>query len=128
MTVFGFDYGERWIGVAIGSTETGLAEPLVTLANLDQFFLDVSSLVAAHHPSQLVVGVSERESARQASRFARRLATETSLPTELVDETLSTQEAHTLVLHKRRDKKKQILHEAAAAVILERWLLDHDLS
>lgn len=125
MTVLGFDYGEKWIGVAIGSTDTGLAEPLLTLANSDRLFLNIAGLLAVHHPLQLVIGISERTSARQADAFTRRLAKETSLPTDLVDETLSTKEAQELTLHKRRDKQKQTLHAAAAAVILERWLSDH---
>ena len=126
MTVLGFDYGKKWIGVALGSTDTGLAEPLLTLANSDRLFPAIAGLLAVHHPSQLVIGVSEWESARQASLFAQRLTHETSLPAELVDETLSTQEALALILHKRTYKKKQTLHAAAAAVILGRWFADHN--
>lgn len=126
MTVLGFDYGKKYVGVAIGSTETGIAEPLQTFTNSHRLFLDISSLVTTHHPSRLIIGVSERESARLASLFAERLNNETSLPTELVDETLSTQEAFALTLHKRRLVKKQTLHAAAAAVILDRWFADHN--
>lgn len=125
MTILGFDYGEKWIGVAIGSTDTGLAEPLLTLANSDRLFLNIAGLLVVHHPSQLVIGISERTSARQAGAFSKRLAKETSLPTDLVDETLSTKEAQALTRHQRRMRKKQTLHAAAAAVILERWLADH---
>lgn len=128
MTVLGFDYGEKRIGVAIGSTDTGLAEPLLTLVNSDRLFLNIAGLLAVHHPSQLVIGISERISARQADVFTRRLAKETSLQTDLVDETLSTKEAQELIRHQRRRRKKQTLHAAAAAVILERWLADHKSS
>lgn len=122
MNVIGIDYGTERIGVALGSTETGLSEPLTTVSAHQSPEKIVTSLAATHHASHLVVGISEQRSAQQARQFADRLRKIISVPIHLVDETLSTQEATSTLLHKSRSKRSSSQHAAAAAIILERWM------
>lgn len=126
MNVLGIDYGTERIGVAFGSTETGLSEPFITVLTKQSPEETLKSLAATHHVSKIIVGISEQKSAQQATQFADRLKKIMRVPISFVDETLSSQEATSKLLHKRRTKRATSQHAAAAAVILERWMEDQD--
>lgn len=121
-TVLGFDYGKARIGVAIGSTETNLAEPLATILNSPDHLSRITELIARFQPNRLIVGVSENTSAHQAHEFADRLRAKFQLAVDLVDETLSSQDALRHLHHLRPRKRAQMQHAAAAAVMLGHWL------
>lgn len=126
MIIISFDYGLSHIGVALGSTETGLAEPLKTInaSGLNQYLGEIAKLIKIHHPEKLIVGVSEKSSALKSLDFASGLKKTFSLPVEISDETLSSQEAEEKTRHWKKSKGKLFRHAAAAAIILERWLSD----
>lgn len=126
MTIMSFDYGLSHIGVAIGSTDTGLAEPLTVInsGNPTAAIGEIGKLIEGHHPEKLVVGVSERLSAQNSLDFADQLRKKFSLPLEITDETLSSHEAEKRTLHWKKSKGKLFRHAAAAAIIFERWLSD----
>ena len=126
MIVLSFDYGLSHIGVALGSTETGLAEPLtvISTSNLNQDLREIANLIKTYHPEKLIVGISEKSSARQSLDFASGLKKTFSLPVEVSDETLSSQEAEEKTRHWKKSKGKLFRHAAAAAIILDRWLSD----
>ena len=80
--------------------------------------------------TQFVLGVprllngTEGRGARDARRFGAALAQQTGLPVALVDEWLSTREAHARLQeggNKQRDTRGRI-DSAAAAVLLQSWL------
>lgn len=125
MTVLGFDYGRRHIGVASGSTDTGLFEPLTTISVSAESDVAIASLIERQHPQRLIVGVSERTSAQEAAAFASSLRARFRLPVELVDETLSSQEARNKLFHVSPSKRRGRIHAAAAALILDQWLQSH---
>lgn len=126
MIVLSFDYGPSHIGVALGSTDTGLAQPLTVInsGNPDFVVSEIGKLINLHHPEKLVVGISEQLSAQNSLDFASQLSKKFSLPLEITDETLSSQEAEKKTLHWKKSKGKLFRHAAAAAIILERWLSD----
>jgi putative Holliday junction resolvase len=126
MTVMSFDYGLSHIGVALGSTETGLAEPLAVInsGNPDITVGEIGKLISIHHPEKLIIGISEQLSAQRSLDFASLLNKTFSLPIDISDETLSSQEAEIKTLHWKKSKGKLFRHSAAAAIILERWLSD----
>lgn len=126
MIVLSFDYGLSHIGVALGSTDTGLAEPLTVInyKNSDFVISEIKKLLNAHHPEKLIVGISEQLSALQSLEFASLLKRNFDLSLEVADESLSSQEAEKKTLHWKKSKGKLFRHAAAAAVILERWLSD----
>lgn len=126
MLILSFDYGLSHIGVAIGSTDTGLAEPLTVIKTsiLNKDLGEITKLIKIHHPEKLIVGVSEKSSARQSLSFASGLKKTFSLPVETSDETLSSKEAEEKTRHWKKSKGKLFRHAASAAIILERWLSD----
>ena len=95
-----FDYGEQRVGVAVGNTLLGQAQPLRTLALTGQArFAAIGALLQEWRPDALVVGVpfhpdgAEHENTRRARRFARQLHGRFGLPVFEVDERWSTTEA-----------------------------------
>ena len=80
-TLIGFDFGERRIGVAVGETTVGIANPVghIDESGTDARFEAIARLVDEWQPAAFVVGLprhsdgSPHEIARLAHKFARRL-------------------------------------------------------
>ena len=129
----GFDYGGKFIGVAVGSTHSGLAQPLATVrvsANRTPDWEQIARLVAEWRPQALVVGLplnmdgSEQTITRAARAFGERLRERYNLPVHMVDERLTTRAAKDVLYaagvagtrHKRR------LDKVAPQTILQAFL------
>ena len=127
VVVLGFDYGERRIGVAVGQTLTGSANPLdvVKVRNHRPDWKRIEELVRRYEPDALVLGLPQHAdgSAHKLSprihRFERQLRERFRLPVYLIDERLSSYEAA-----QRCDENvaSSGLDAVAAQVILETWL------
>lgn len=130
-TVLAFDFGTKRIGVAVGTTEVAIANPLGAIeaeANALRFAA-IEAFVKEWQPVMLVVGRprhddgSPHETARLAERFARRLRERFRLPIVFVDETLSSAEAESRLREARtRERRKADVDAMAAAVILQSFL------
>jgi putative Holliday junction resolvase len=132
-TLLAFDFGERRIGVAVGETSTGIASPLLTLAETSSArrFDAVARLVREWQPVAFVVGRpkhadgSEHPVAAAATRFARRLAGRHRLPVFFVDETLTSVEAESRLRETRVGAKKSGDVDALAAMLILQSYLDN---
>lgn len=130
-TVLAFDFGEKRIGVAVGDLAIGIAHPLTTIAAADNRarFAAIAALIQEWRPAQLVVGLpahadgSEHKVGRLARRFAQRLKGRFGLPTQFVDERLTSQAARTRLREQglRRRKLEAALDAAAAQEILQTY-------
>ena len=128
----GFDYGEKFIGVAVGNTLTRRARPLTTLKNFQHQTLwdDIHHLIAEWQPSALVLGLplnmddSENQMTKMANKFGKRLQGRYNLTVHMVDERLTTKEARAHFTDQEMLKKlqKTDLDEMAAALILQAFL------
>jgi putative Holliday junction resolvase len=114
--VFGFDFGTRRIGVAIGNGVTRQARPLAIIEALgDSRWEQLAAQIAEWQPEQLVVGVARHpdgaphEMTARCERFARQLEGRYRLPVARVDERYSS-----VAVDGGRD-------DEAAAVILQQW-------
>ncbi len=127
-TVIGFDYGERSIGVAVGQTLTGRATPLPAIRAGD--WRAIESLLETWQPDRLIVGLplnmrGERQAmTAKAERFSRQLQGRYGVPSELVDERLTTREAYQLALDGGEKKSKTEIDSLSAMLITESWLND----
>ena len=56
--ILGFDFGIKRIGIAMGNTLTGQAQPLAVVKAIDNAarFQQIGDLIAAWRPARLVVG------------------------------------------------------------------------
>lgn len=131
-TVVAFDFGERFIGVAVGDTVTGIAHPLETLESRsgDDAVRGAARIADEWRPARLVVGLplaldgTEHAMTRRARRFAAALEQRLKLPVALVDERLSSADAAARLRDVGRGgrKHKALVHPVAAQVILQGYL------
>lgn len=136
-TVLGFDFGMKYIGVAIGQSITKTASPLTTLLAKDGIpkWDEIQSLINHWHPHHLVVGIplnmdgTEQPITLCARRFKNRLVEKFRLPTDTIDERLTTWEAknRALLEAKQRDLKiaDNDIHGLAAMILIEQWMSEH---
>lgn len=131
----GFDVGTRLIGVAAGNTLTANAQAVavVPVRHNQPDWQQLDTLLAQWRPDALVVGLpltrdgGEQAMTRTARNFAKRIGERYKLPTHLVDERHSSQEAarrfaHARASGTRRRRDARMLDAMAAAIILESWL------
>lgn len=123
--VLGFDFGVKRIGIAMGNTLTGQAQPLRVIAAIDNAtrFKLIGELIAEWAPARLVVGEprhpdgAEHEMTLRSRRFANQLHGRFNLPVELVDERYSS-----VVIASRRG---EVIDDKAAAIILQQYFDTH---
>jgi putative holliday junction resolvase len=133
-----FDVGARRIGVAVTDPLGLTAQPLLTIycktARAD--LKSIGRILRRHGIAEAVVGNPLHMSgevspqARKAQELAAQLHAEFGIPVHLVDERLTTWEAHTLLDeagHGRnktadRNKRKRIIDQVAAVLILRSFL------
>ena len=132
MRILAVDHGQKNLGLAL-SDETGmLARPLGIVAHVSKL-VDaalVAEHAATHQAACIIVGVSYDEAGepnpagRRAMNFAEILRSQTSLPVELWDESLTTQDARAARIAAGAPRKKRGGHldDVAAAVLLQNYL------
>lgn len=128
ITLLGFDFGPRKIGIAVGQTVTHSASPLTTLRAKSQRpdWDGIGRLIAEWRPEALVVGIPyqmddiEAGWAPRAHRFARQLEGRYHLPVHQVDERLTSMEARRQM--GRKATSLEAVDAMAATLILETWL------
>lgn len=100
-TVLGFDFGLKHIGVAVGQTVTGSANPLASLQarhGIPQWE-KLEALIANWRPQALMVGIpyaingAEQPITQAARNFADQLKQRFALPVMMIDERYTTLEA-----------------------------------
>jgi len=130
-TVLGFDFGLARIGVAVGETELGMAQPLTVIAagDDDARFAAIGKLIDEWQPASAVVGLpthsdgTEHDMSARCRRFANQINGRFRLPVELVDERLTSLEAESMLREAGHGwkKRKQHLDAVAAQRILQTW-------
>jgi len=135
-TLFGFDFGMKRIGVAIGQTITQTARPLTTLAAIQGLpsVKDVQTLINQWHPDAFVIGIplnmdgTEQPVTEAARRLQHWLSEQFKLPVHTIDERLSTRDAREQIYNAGgfRALQKAKVDSFAAQIILQDWLTqDH---
>ena len=125
-TVIGFDFGTRWIGVAVGQTLTGQASPLQALKTGD--WDAIARLVDDWHPQRFIVGLplnmkgEIQNMSDRAERFSRQLEGRYGIRSEMIDERLTTREAWQMVIESTDKKSKPDIDSLSAVLITESWL------
>jgi putative Holliday junction resolvase len=129
-TVIGFDYGSKWIGIAVGQTLTRQARPLAAIRTGD--WDAIKQVIDDWRPQRLVVGLplnmqgEQQEMSARTERFGRQLEGRFGIATTCIDERLTTREAYTIAIGSEERKSKQEIDSLAAALITESWLRDYD--
>ena len=137
-SVIGFDYGESRIGVAIGVSGIGTANPLTTLTvpASGTPWDKIDDIIQQWHPQTLVVGCVEHDTQdaglikQRIRNFCKTLHARYRLPVETVDESSSSMHAYELLRELRSQGRrgkisKSDVDKAAAAIIVQSWYACH---
>ncbi len=130
-TYLAFDFGEKRIGIAIGSDITESANALSTISatNDDERFKAIAPLVNDWQPAAFVVGLPSHPDGTphamtaRAEKFSRQLKGRFNRPSHLVDERYSSVEAEYTIAQRggKKAKSKEAIDAEAAATILRRF-------
>lgn len=101
LSVLGFDFGTKSIGVAIGQQITASATPLTSIKANDGIpkWEEIGALIAEWQPDLIVVGLplnmdgTEQEMTQRARKFANRISGRFGVKTATQDERLTTADA-----------------------------------
>lgn len=138
MRSLGIDFGEKRIGLAISDPAGRFALPLATLErrNDRSALRQIAEIAREQGVGKLVLGEpvgldgQRGANAERVRRFGERLAELTGLPLELVNEALTTVEAHERLreagIDVRRGRKEPGRIDALAAQILLQEVLDRE--
>lgn len=126
-----FDFGVRWIGVAVGQSMLGTGSAVARLKARDGIpqWPEIDALLQEWQPQRLVVGLplnmdgSESEMSLRARKFSRRLDNRFRGEISLVDERLTSHEAKQGRLSRGEtlDYTAAGVDGEAAVLILEDW-------
>jgi putative holliday junction resolvase len=138
MRLLGIDYGRKRVGLALSDATGMLARPwktIVVRGGRKQLALDIAQEIARLRGESdgldaVVMGLPRRLSGEATEQtaavegLAAQLRTLVDLPLVLQDERLSSREAESLLSVREKDwrKRKRLLDEMAAAVILQDYL------
>ena len=132
MRALGLDWGERRIGVAL-SDVLGLTAQRLTVIERQSMVHDldvICDLIERHAVNVVVVGLpltlrgESGVQAQRASGFVEALKRRTSVPVQLVDERLTTAQGERMLRETgaKRDKRKALIDQVAAQLILQHYL------
>ena len=131
--ILGFDFGTKYIGIAVGQTISKTATPLKSLIakNGTPDWSQITNIINEWKPSALLIGNplnmdgTTQAITTSAENFAQILKEKYNLPIYMVDERLSTWEAkNKLNLNKSKLNKKEItkINSLSAVILVEQWL------
>ena len=130
-TIFGFDFGEKRIGMAVGESILKLAHPLTTIDTeiVNTRFAQIANLIDEWRPNLLIVGLPTHMDGTAhlltnlSKKFAQRLEGRFNLPVMMIDERLSSFEAeqNLLTAGVNNEKQKKLLDAVAAQTILQSY-------
>ena len=135
MRILGLDVGEKRIGVALSDPLGFTAQRLTVLErsggreDLDA----VCAVMAEHQVTAVVVGLpltlkgARGPQAQRAASFAQALQRQSAVPVHLVDERLTTVQGERALLaaDTSRRRRKQLIDQVAAQLILQQYLDSH---
>lgn len=134
-TFLGFDFGTKYLGIAVGQSITATAQPLTTLKMLGQGQPNwqlLDPIIKEWQPSALIVGLalqpdgSHSATSRKAKAFGQLLAKRYDCPVKFIEERLTSVAARESAKGKFNSivQKKAEIDRISAAIILESWLND----
>lgn len=124
------------LSIDLGKARAGLAESFGTLAeplevvSREKVLDRVMELIAKFKVNYIIIGLPSGEMEQEVKRFAERLGLEIqthnlSIQIELVDETLTSQQAQLIKRYRPQAKRRLPDDAIAAALILEEWIERH---
>jgi putative Holliday junction resolvase len=129
--ILALDIGEKRIGVAIASYVSLLPSPLITLANDEDFFNNLSDIITKQQVNLVVVGLprgldgQETAQTETIRRMTNEIEASLGLRTVFQDEALTSQKAKEELDGRGRIYTKPDVDKLAACFILEDYIKDN---
>jgi len=130
-TLLGFDFGKKYIGVAVGQQLTGSATPLGSIKAKDGIpnWDDLKYYVNEWQPDIIVVGLplnmdgSEQQLTHDARKFGNRVSNQCNIQVVFQDERLTTADAKERLFAQGgyRNLKKDNIDALSAVLIIESY-------
>ncbi len=130
--ILGIDYGQKYIGYAIGNdiTLTSSTQGTIIYKNQKNIFQEIQDLVNEWEVKLIILGLpinmddSESEMSKEVRSFQRKIKKSLNIDCKLHDERLSSFEAKQQVdvIKKIKNHSNPGIDGLAAKVILESWL------
>lgn len=134
-TLLGFDFGKKYIGVAVGQELTASASPLGVIKAKDGIpnWQVLEAYVNEWQPDLIVVGLplnmdgSEQQLTLDARKFGNRIAHRCAIRVVFQDERLTTTAAKEQLFAQGgyRNLKKEAIDAYSAVLILESYFAHH---
>ena len=135
MRIMGLDFGSKTVGVAVSDALKITAQPLETIIRKDenklrQTLSRIEQLAKEYEIETIVLGYpknmnnSQGERAEKTVEFSKALERRSGLPVVLWDERLTTIAAERVLMESgvRRENRKEVIDQIAAALILQGYL------
>ena len=135
MRIIGLDYGTTTVGVAVSDPLGITAQELETIVRkhpnkLRQTLARIQSIVEEYEAELIVLGYPKNmnntigERADSTEKFKEDLERRTKIPVILWDERLTTVESERILQESgvRREHRKKVIDQIAAAIILQNYL------
>tara|TARA_R110001599_G_scaffold85753_1_gene230064 strand:+ start:1132 stop:1569 length:438 start_codon:yes stop_codon:yes gene_type:complete len=130
-TILGFDFGKKYIGVAVGQEITGSASPLGSVKARDGIpdWEGMNKYIKEWQPDFIIVGLplnmdgSEQQLTHDAKKFGNRVSGRFGLKVEFQDERLTTATAKEALFEQGgyRNLKKDNIDAESAKLIIESY-------
>lgn len=128
-TIIGFDFGKKYIGIAVGQEVTGNANPLGSIKANDGIphWPSLEKYLSEWQPDLVVVGLplnmdgTEQQLTKDARKFGNRVAGRFGVKVEFQDERLTTADAKEQLFSRGgyRNLKKDNIDAESARLIIE---------
>ncbi len=132
MRILALDVGDRRIGLAVSDEMGWTAQGLETLTRRDlgKDLTRLTELIENRKVTELVVGLPRHldghigPQAQKVLSFVESLKSKISVPVRMWDERLTSREAERTLIdaHVRRSKRKTVMDQMAAVLILQSFL------
>lgn len=128
-TILALDVGQKRVGIARANTIARIPEPLVTLANDENFKNSLTDLINEHDVNEIVVGLprnmkgEETDQTKYTKDFIASLKLKQTV--HFQDETLTSVHAVELLESGRQRYGKENIDSLAATLILEDYLKEN---
>ncbi len=132
MLILGFDYGVKYIGVAVGQSITKTARPVASILLGKDRWSSVFKCIYDWSPSIIVVGYplhkkfNNKLILNKIDKFINKIKMNFNIPIHMVDENLSTWEAKkNLKCYKNKNQFYFFsLNAFSAKILVEQWLFN----
>lgn len=132
MRILAIDHGTKRMGIALSDETATIAQPLefIPAEPFTDFLARLKQLIAEKQVDQILIGMprnmdgSYGPAALKVQEFVAVLKETIAIPIKTWDERLTSAQANRMLIQAevRRDKRKQRVDAAAAAILLQSYL------